>query len=100
MMEVPASDQFKQVEVSESIMDPRLPGSNCQDATTNLGRKVISRASRGGFQGQMGGSSITRIGKGEYSSMIKAMNYDHHDNKMSAKKMPKKFDLYYYKRKV
>lgn len=52
--------------------------------TLNPGRKVISRASRGGFQGQMG-SSIPRIGKGDYSSMIKAMNYDHHQNKSNTK---------------
>ena len=84
MMEVPASDQFKKTELVESITDPRHP--NSQDTSTNPGRKVISRASRGGFQGQSGGSSLARIGKGEYSSMIKAMNYDHHhDNKPSAK---------------
>jgi len=82
MMEVPASDQFKKADLVESINDPRH--ANSQDAPT--GRKVISRASRGGFQGQVGGSSLARIGKGEYSSMIKAMNYDHHhDNKLSAK---------------
>jgi hypothetical protein len=47
MMEVPATDHSLKAKLADS--DSRLSASNSQDASANPGRKVISRASRGGF---------------------------------------------------
>lgn len=43
------------------------------------------RGPRGGFQGTIGsrgkdnqGSNLTRIGRGEFSQMMRTLNFDHH----------------------
>ena len=55
-----------------------MNGNLGQEVSNSPGRKVISRASRGGFSGE--GASLARIGKGEYQNMMRALNYDHNQD--------------------
>jgi hypothetical protein len=74
MMEMP-SDPHSRIRTMELMIKQReleLDGAD----STKLGkgdRKVITRGPRGNFQGPIN----TRIAKGEYSQMMRAMNFDH-----------------------
>jgi hypothetical protein len=76
MMEVP-NDPMSKIKTMELMIQEReieIEGSDAMMTRfLNGERKVISRGPRGNFQGPMS----TRIQKGEYSQMMKTLNFDH-----------------------